>query len=107
MKKLRPLSWVAPALPVTILSIAACYDGTSDWLRNSDCVEPAPQPKCTDWYAYDADWHRRHCDDPGYVWCNAPDVGGNETTADAGSPSNTDAGEAPKVDGGTSDAAIE
>jgi len=108
MKTLRPLSWFAPALPLAILSIAACYDGTSDWRRNGDrvpSVSPPSQPKCTDWYAYDADWHRRHCDAPGYLWCNAPDAGGYETTADADSPSSTDAGEAPTIDGGTSDAA--
>src|SRR5579872_5916412 len=35
-------------------------------------VSEPTQPRCVDWYAYDDDWHRRHCDDPGYVWCNAP-----------------------------------
>ncbi len=47
--------------------------------------EPTTQPDCTDWYAYDEPWHRRHCDDPGWVWCNAPGAGtGSTASSDAG-----------------------
>jgi hypothetical protein len=60
-------------------------------------TEPT-QPACVDWYAYDDEWHRHHCDDPAYVWCNAP-AGGTVSIAggDAGaSPMGAgDAGAAP------------
>jgi hypothetical protein len=59
------------------------------------------QPGCVDWYAYDADWHRRHCNDTAYNWCNAP-AGGTGVTvgyddAGTGAVGTADTGAAPST----------
>jgi hypothetical protein len=55
------------------------------------------EPNCTDWYAYDEGWHRRHCNDTGFIWCNAPDGSAGSTPsydAGAGAVEGADTGSA-------------
>jgi hypothetical protein len=74
--------------------------GCGPWLpKSTDDRAPHPevapaQPACTQWDAYDADWHRRHCNDPIH-WCSVPGAfdttnGGKAgTTGSAGSEGST------------------
>jgi hypothetical protein len=95
-----------------VMSLAGC----GPWVpKPTDDRAPHPQvtpaqPACTQWDAYDADWHRRHCDDP-IRWCSIPGSfdttnGGNAgTTGSAGSEGSTTG--AAGVKGGTGSAGSE
>jgi hypothetical protein len=65
-------------------------------------VSTPRQPNCTDWYAYDEGWHRRHCNDTGFIWCNAPADAGSVEGADTGAVATTtaEAGEGAGLDSG-------
>jgi len=85
---------------------ALLVSATLFWLAGCDASYWAPgpgddyvggprQPNCTDWYTYDEGWHRRHCNDTGFIWCNAPEGSAGSTPsydAGAGSAEGADTG---------------
>src|SRR5580658_9152101 len=66
----------ATLLSPGLLCLAGCYCDTGTGGGYGVTVSGSASANgCIDWYTYDDDWHRRHCNDPGYVWCNAPNGG--------------------------------
>jgi hypothetical protein len=82
----RAQSAIAAAASSAVLLLAAC--GPSPLAHGYVEVTQTggqDKPSCTDWNDYDDDWHRCHQDEPGIVWCNAPDASaGSYALPDAG-----------------------
>jgi hypothetical protein len=92
MRRSQRNVWLAAHCAVAVVALGSC-EGLIP--KPADDRAPHPevasaQPTCTQWDAYDADWHRRHCDDPIH-WCTLPDTVGTTgggttgTTGGAGS----------------------
>jgi len=106
MRSSRRNAWFAVHCLVAPVALAGCGVWTP---TRADDRAPHPEvssarPACTEWDTYDADWHRRHCDDPIH-WCNVPDTigtsGGGTTGTTGGAGSKGSATGAAGVAGST------
>jgi hypothetical protein len=77
-------------LAIASLALTGCWDGSSS-CPYGECSDygysqgAGPgNATCIDWNSYDDDWHRRHCGESHWVWCNAPDA---SAYAASGAPS--------------------
>jgi hypothetical protein len=80
MSEVRLTKRSSRVLAIASLALTGCWDGSSS-CPNGECnghsysygAGPG-EATCVDWYSYDNDWHRRHCSESTWVWCNAPDA---------------------------------
>ncbi len=84
MKRLQHVTLGVHLLAPVFLGLSGCIGTTTDWGDSCACAEATPvEPTCTDWNAFDSNWHRCHWGEPGITWCDAPP--GYVETTDAGS----------------------
>jgi len=110
MKRLQRMTWGVHFLAPALLALPSC-SGVNGWGSSESCCAGATpvEPNCTDWNAYDPDWHRCHWGERGINWCNAPlgytetvDAGSTGTgTSGSGTSTTADAGETASPDGAT------
>ena len=101
MSKLPLMKRSSRVLAIASLALTGCWGGSSS-CPHGDCGggysygAGSGIATCVDWDSYDDDWHRRHCGDPYWVWCNAPDASPNAasdaTSGNRGGSSEADAG---------------
>ncbi len=87
--------WFASHCAISVLALGGCgpWGPHQPEDRAPHPTAVAPEPACTNWNAYDEDWHRRHCD-VAIRWCNGGANGSTipiETSGAAGAQWNNGA----------------
>ena len=85
MRCLQRNIWFASHCAISFLALGGCGVWTPTQPEDQaprPAAAPSP-PACTNWSAYDEDWHRRHCD-VAIRWCSAGSGGSTTSTGSSG-----------------------
>jgi hypothetical protein len=82
MSELKPMKRSGRVLAIASLALTGCWDGSSScpygecngYGYGDSYGAWSGDAACVDWNSYDDNWHRRHCGESYWVWCNAPDA---------------------------------